>query len=124
MKITRFLDRDNNVRLGSLTDSGAVHPITGDIFGSHTVSAEIVAPRKLLAPLPVTPPAWGSNEQPARAPSDATVLFDGTSLAQWKADGKKPAKADAPADDAPLSMRITPSGVSIKPKLAFIPTFS
>jgi hypothetical protein len=77
------------------------------IFNSHAADAPPAAPKwkagDMARPRPpvVTPPAWGSNEQPARAPSDATVLFDGTSLAQWKADGKKPAKADAPADDAP-----------------------
>lgn len=57
MKIARYLDRENQIRFGALTPSGAVHPIEGNILGEYRASAEVVAPRKLLAPLPVTPPA-------------------------------------------------------------------
>lgn len=57
MKIIRFLDNENKIHFGTPADGGAVHPITGDIFGKYTVGTETVVPQKLLAPVPVQPPA-------------------------------------------------------------------
>lgn len=55
------------------------------------------SPHSMERPRPpvVTPPSWGSDEKPASPPSDAEIIFDGTSLAKWKSD-----KKDAAGDEA------------------------
>ena len=39
-------------------------------------------------PRVVTPGAFSTQEQPGRPPSDAIVLFDGTDLSKWQAEGE------------------------------------
>lgn len=51
-------------------------------------------------PRVVTPPGMSTQAAPGQPPSDATVLFDGKDLSQWKGDKKKDA-GDA-ADDKAL----------------------
>ena len=43
-------------------------------------------------PAKVTPGSPGLGDEPARAPSDAIVLFDGTDLSQWRSLAGGPAK--------------------------------
>ncbi len=91
MKIVRYLDRENKACFGALADSGAVHPIIGDIFNEYRASSEVIAPRKLLAPLPVTPPAIyciGLNyrrhaaESGAKVPQHPIVFMKGPNTVQ------------------------------------------
>lgn len=43
-------------------------------------------------PKAVTPGTFSTPEQPGKAPSDASVLFDGTDLSNWQMDNGQPAK--------------------------------
>lgn len=48
--------------------------------------------RERPLPTPITPATPSSQEQPGKAPSDATVLFDGKDLAAWVAMDGSPTK--------------------------------
>lgn len=53
--------------------------------GGKYVAGDMQRPR----PPVITPPTASDQQQAGRAPSDAVILFDGTNLAHWVADGQK-----------------------------------
>jgi hypothetical protein len=53
--------------------------------GGKYVAGDLKRPR----PAVITPPTASDQRQAGRAPSDAVLLFDGTDLANWVADGQK-----------------------------------
>lgn len=67
-------------------------PLTpGGVYRAHDMNR----PR----PPVITPPGFSTQEKAGAPPSDATVLFDGKDLSQWKRD---PRKDSPPGDDKPL----------------------
>jgi hypothetical protein len=89
--------------------SCAAEPAAGSQWKPH----DLTRPR----PRVMTPPGFTTQERAGAPPSDATVLFDGTSLAKWRRDVKT--NEPAGADDAPKwkvengYMEIVPKGGSI-----------
>jgi hypothetical protein len=82
--------------------------------GGEWRAGDMARPR----PPVITPPTWGSDEQPAQPPSDAIVLFDGTSLAQWKREVKP---GDPETSDTP-KWKVEHGYVEIAPKTGTVRT--
>ena len=68
-------------------------PMTpGGVYRAHSMDR----PR----PRVITPPGMSTQAAAGVAPSDATILFDGKDLSQWKRDPSKDDPAKAPDDQA------------------------
>ena len=50
MRLIRFVDATGKVLYGQAVDSGFARPISGDVFGKHSVSADVVKIVRRLAP--------------------------------------------------------------------------
>ena len=74
MKIIRFLDPHDFIRLGVLRDDGSAVLLEGDLFGEHRAGTTRAEVKKLLAPLiPVSIPCIGLNYRHHAAESGAPV---------------------------------------------------
>lgn len=54
MRIIRYLDPAGRIRSASHLSDGSARVIDGDVFGEHTVTGEVAAVARLLAPVAVT----------------------------------------------------------------------
>jgi azurin len=91
--------------------SCAAEPAAGSQWKPH----DLTRPR----PRVMTPPGFTTQERAGAPPSDATVLFDGTSLAKWRRDVKT--NEPAGADDAP-KWKVENGYMEIVPKSGTIRT--
>jgi hypothetical protein len=86
-----------------------------DAAGIPSTSGTCSARRNRPEPKRVVPGTFSAQAQPGRPPSDAVILFDGTSLAQWQSDNG----GDAPWQIINGAMQVVPDSGGIRTRERF-----
>ena len=117
MRIIRFRDPEGQIHFGAACADGSARLLAGNLLGTYTLSDQRADVAKLLAPLPILPPAIfciGLNyrrhaeETKAKLPTHPVVFM------------KNPAAVQNPGDPIEIPTRLASGKVDYECELAIV----